>query len=125
MSRIYHPFHVWEDWKAGMWRKVSGKEEKELTAKAIEFTGDAELYGQWMNLVVVQWPFACEHNLTDLSQNRKAWIGHAACTLALGIPEHVTRTAWGYLSKQQQDAANNVADKAISAWERLANRVKA
>jgi len=122
MQRIYHPFHMWEDWKAGMWRKVSGEEERIMLEKAIEFTGDAELYGQWMNQVIQQWPVSCEHNLTDLSQNRKAWVGHGAVTLALGIPEHVTRSAWGYLTKQQQDDANAVADKAIEAWERLANR---
>jgi hypothetical protein len=116
--RVYHPFHVWEDWKAGMWRKVSGKEEKALLAKAVEFTGDAELYGQWMNLVPIRWPMACEHNLTDLSQNRRAWIGHAACQPAIGCPEHVTRSAWGFLTNDQQDLANAQADKVISAWER-------
>lgn len=125
MKRVYHPFHVWEDWKAGMWRKVSGKEEKRLLAQAIEFMGDAELYGQWMNLVVVQWPNACEHNLTDLAQNRKAWVGHAASCLALGIPEHVTRSAWGFLTREQQDAANERADMAIKSWERQANRGEA
>lgn len=121
MNRIYHPFHVWEDWKAGMWRRVSGEDERELLAKAIEFTGDAELYGQWMNQVIVQWPSACEHNLTDLTQNRRAWVGHAACQLAIGCPEHVTRSAWGFLTRQQQDEANAVADRAIEAWERQAN----
>lgn len=105
-----------------MWRKVSGSEERDLLGNAIEFTGDHELYGQWMNAVIVQWPMACEHNLTDLTQNRRAWIGHAAVTLALGIPEHVTRSAWGFLTRKQQDDANAVADKAIQAWERLANR---
>lgn len=121
MERIYHPYHVWEDWKNGMWRKVSGQEERDFLEKAIEFTGNHELYGHWMMQVVNTWPIACEHNLTDLTQNRKAWIGHAAVSLAINCPEHVTRSAWGFLTKKQQDDANMVAERAIEAWERQAN----
>jgi len=68
-------------------------------------------------LVIEQWPITCEHNLTDLNQNRKAWIGHAATCLAIGAPEDITRKAWHALNLEQQEAANLKAKEAIQLWE--------
>lgn len=117
MKKIWHPYTVWEDWLAGMWRPVSGKERARLLKRAVVFTGDAKLYGSYMQRVIREWPLACEHHLTDPNINRKAWVGHAATCLAIQCPEDVTRSAWGYLSKEQQDAANAEAERAIADWE--------
>ena len=84
---------------------------------AIEFTGDAELYGSYMLRVTQEWPNSCEHNLTDRSQNRRAWIGHAAVALAIQCPEDIVRSAWSRLSEKQQIDANAQADAAIRSWE--------
>jgi hypothetical protein len=99
-----------------MWSK--SKNESELLKKAIEFTGDAELYGKWMVEVSYKWKYSCEHHLTDMSINRKAYIGHCAVCLALGIPEYITRLAWHNLSEQQQIDANRKAEIAIKMWEK-------
>lgn len=117
MKRIYHHYECWEDFQAGMWRGVSGNDRIDYLRKAIEFTGDAELYGSFMLRVIIEWPLACEQNLTDTSQNRKAWIGHAATCLAIDCPEDITRQAWAQLSQQQQDGANAKAQAAIEQWE--------
>jgi hypothetical protein len=117
MKRIYHPFHKWEEYHAGMWRNVSGKERQSLLKEAIDFTGNHELYGDFMLQIIQDWPFSCEHNLTCLSLNRRAWIGHAACCLAISAPEDITREAWAYLTQDQQDRANAKADEAIKKWE--------
>ena len=116
MKRIYHPYWEWEDWKAGMWHPVSASEAQDMLARAIEFTGNAALYGSFMQRVIREWPKACEHNLTETEMNRQAWIGHAACVMATGIPEHITRKAWGCLTQQQQDDANEQAQRAIDQW---------
>jgi hypothetical protein len=76
MNRIYHPFTVWEEYHAGMWRNVNKTEEEHYLKEAIEFTGDHELYGSWMLNVLESWPKSCEHNLSDTTINRRAWIGH-------------------------------------------------
>ncbi len=117
MKRIFHHYELWEDFQAGMWRNVSGNEKIDLLRKAIEFTGDDELYGDFMLRVIVEWPYTCEQNLTDLNQNRKAWIGHAATCLAIDCPEDITRLAWAQLTQQQQDDANEKAEQAIKKWE--------
>lgn len=118
MKRMYHPYTKWEEFHAGMWRDISHEEEEEFLKKAIEFTGDHELYGSWMLKVVDSWKISCEHNLSDTSINRQAWIGHAACCLAIGCPEHITRRAWHCLSNEQQEKANMKADIAIEKWEK-------
>ena len=113
--RIYHPYWSWED--LGMWRNVRSAERQAFLDLALIMTGNAEAYGASMLNVLDAYPIACEHNLTDLGQNRRAWIGHAAVLLANQCPEDITRQAWGMLTQQQRDAANAVADEAIAEWE--------
>ena len=115
IDRLYHPYWDWEETKTNMWGKV--KDRKDHLKKAIEFTGNHELYGSWMIRVVIAWKYSCEHNLSNTSSNRQAWIGHAACAMAFNCPEDIVRCAWGYLSDEQQSKANAQADKAIAHWE--------
>lgn len=124
MRRIYHPYWQWEDYKAGMWRKLAADEESEMLQLAIDFTGDAEQYGSFMLRVANEYIYACEHNLSDTGMNRRAWIGHAACNLAIHCPEYLTRRAWWMLTPEQRIAADAKADEAIAHWERRQANVK-
>jgi hypothetical protein len=121
-EKVWHPYTSWEEVSAGMWRNVYGDERRLLLEKAIEFTGDHTRYGLAMVRVTEEWARSCEHNLTDLGQNRRAWIGHAACCLACGIPEDVTREAWGFLTEKQREDANAQADAAIAKWTRARSK---
>ena len=118
MERIFHHFNKWEDYLNGMWRTVSKDEEARILPLAIEFTGNAELYGAAMLRVIDEWPIACEHNLTNTQINRQAWLGHSACCIEFGWPEYLVRQAWHQLSQQQQDEANEKASLAISIFEK-------
>lgn len=122
MERIFHPYPVWEDYVNGMWRTVTKDEEARILPLAIEFTGDNTLYGAAMIRVVNEWPVSCEHNLTNVSQNRQAWLGHAACCLEFGWPEYLVRRAWHELTREQQDEANRKADYAIRLFEQKHNK---
>ena len=115
LKRVYHPYCDWEELDHNMWGVVENR--KKYLSKAKEFTADHKLYGRFMMRVVREWPVSCENALTDYSLNRKAWIGHAACALALECPEDIVREAWGYLNYEQQLLANKEAERAIQAWE--------
>lgn len=117
IKKLWHHYLNWEDFQNGMYRTLSGQERKEYLDKAIEFTGDHEKYGASMLEVVEHWPISCEQNLSSVSMNRQAWIGHAGCCFAIGCPDDITREAWGYLTQEQQDLANAKADEAIALWE--------
>jgi len=120
MKRIFHHYTLWEDYINGMYDAPVDK--KLQLQQAIEFTGNPELYGKWMIKVVDKWPISCEQNLSDNSINQNAWIGHAACCLAIQCPEDITRQAWGYLSQEIQDQANAMAQKAIKYWHEKQNK---
>lgn len=116
-DRVYHPFDQWEEIRFGMWSEV--KDRKAMLQKAIEFTGDHTKYGKYMMRVVNEWPISCENALTDPLLNKKAWVGHAACALAIGCPEDITRQAWGFLTDEQRFLANKEAARAIREWGML------
>jgi hypothetical protein len=117
LKKIWHHYLKWEDFQNGMYRTINGQERKEYLDRAIKFTGDHELYGASMLEVVKHWPVSCEQNLSSITMNRQAWIGHAGCCLAIGCPDDITREAWGNLTQEQQDLANAKADEAIALWE--------
>lgn len=118
IQQVWVNYTKWEDWQNGMWRDVSGDDRMKYLEQAIEFTGDYKLYGKWMKIAVKKWAYSCLHNLSNTSINRQAFIGHCACCLAIGCPEHITRLAWHRLTQKQQDDANKQADEAIALWER-------
>jgi hypothetical protein len=113
-NRVYHPVHAWEEAAHGMWSDVVDRPD--WISKAILFTGDAALYGSYMMRVIAEWPISCENALTDSALNQRAWVGHAACALAIGCPEDITREAWGKLTDEQRFLANKEADRAIRTW---------
>lgn len=113
MKKVWHPYWLWEDYLAGMWSRL---EKEGMMEQAIAFTGDHEAYGESMQIVVREWTYACQHNLTCTSMNRLAWIGHAACSLAHGLPEFVVRKAWWNLTELQRNLADCQAQKALDWW---------
>lgn len=112
-GEIWHPYWKWEEVAHNMWGQVSHR--KTWLQMAIAFTGNADLYGEWMLKVVESWKASCEQNLTKPGDKRP-WIGHAAVALAIGCPEDIVREAWAHLSKEQQDKANQKAKEAIEYW---------
>ena len=113
---IYHPYWLWEEINYNMWGSVDDRDD--YLKQAIVFTGDHILYGKWMHEVILNWKYSCEHNLSKASQNRQAWLGHAACAFAFKCPEDIVRLAWHELTDKQRDQANGQADKHIKIWER-------
>ena len=119
IKRSYFHYEKLEEFKSNMWKTITGSLRINLIDKAYIFTSNTELYGFWLMQVLDQWPYSCIHNLSATEINRQAWIGHAACALAMGIPEDLTRCAWHLLTEKQQNDANAKADQAILKWEKV------
>ena len=115
LERVYLPYDCWEEIEHNMWGTIP--DVKAALQEAIAFTGDHILYGEYMQRVCEEWPNSCENALTDATLNKKAWLGHAAVSLALNIPEDITRKAWGFLTNEQRILANEQARRAIQSWE--------
>jgi len=70
-----------------------------------------------MQAVLDSWPISVEHQLTNMEQNRRAWLGQAACRLLVRAPAVATRAAWAQLTDNQRAAANACAARIIREWE--------
>lgn len=117
MKQIYHPYTVWEDYLNGMWKKYEKDIEADMLHAAIEFMADHKRYGAGMIKAVTDWTYTMQHHLTDPQTNKKAFVGQCSVCYELGIPEHITREAWGNLSEKEQYLANKEAEKAISLFK--------
>ena len=74
-----------------------------------------------MLAVVNKWKHSCEHNLTNNSMNKVAYIGQAACAYYAEIPSTVTMEAWNKLTPEVQERSNNIAEEVINIWKNSRN----
>lgn len=116
MKRIYHPYWKWEDYKAGFYDNCSGERKAQLINKCIQMFNNEQLTIKYMNLVIENWVYSCQHNLTNESLNKIAYIGQAACCLYGGVPSTVTMEAWSMLDAKVQERANKEAEKVLNKW---------
>lgn len=114
IKRAYVPYWEWEDFHNGMWRKG----DESMMPLAIEFTGDWQRYGEAMGEVIEAWPRTILNGLTNVSINRRAFLGHCAVSYKLKIPESITRQAWFMLTERQRVDADKIAEIHIKAYER-------
>jgi hypothetical protein len=100
-----------------MWNKVDKQTELIMLKKAIIFTGNYVDYEKSMNDVVFKWKNTMLNNLSNLSINRKAFLGHCAVFYKMQIPEYIVREAWKMLTDEQRIKANISAENTIKKWE--------
>ena len=118
MKQVWVPYWEWEDWINGMWRKLQREEEEQWIERAVDFTGDHIRYGGAMKEVVNAWPRTMLNSLTNKSINRRAFLGHCACSYKFNCPEYITRAAWKRLTDMQRYLADKVAQETINEYER-------
>jgi hypothetical protein len=117
IERLHHSWEKWEDYKAGFYNNVSGKDKQGLIDSAVEMFSSAELTKINMSKVIKRWFFSCEQNLTNNGMNKIAYIGQAACCIYAGVPSTVTMEAWSSVSKENQTIANTIAEEVLKEWE--------
>jgi hypothetical protein len=116
-NRIYHPWNLWEDYKAGFYNNCSGDEKKLKIEKVIEMFNSAELTEKYMRRVITEWKYSCEHNLTNSSMNKIAYLGQGACCLYASVPNIITMYAWKFLPLEIRDESDKIARKILLEWE--------
>jgi hypothetical protein len=123
IKRIYHSWDKWEDYKAGFYNNVSGKDKAEMIEKVIELFTDPVLTRKYMIKVIKDWFFSCEQNLTNNGMNKIAYIGQAACCLYAGIPSTVTMEAWSKVPNDYKVIADSIANDVLKEWEEFHTQV--
>lgn len=115
MKPIYHHYTKWEDFQNGMYNEdKNGRRER--VQKAIQILSNVELCYKSMRMVISQWKYACEQNLSNNIYGHRAFLGQAACNIYAGVHEDETRQAWGLLTDDQRKQANSIADRVYREW---------
>lgn len=116
MNRVYYPYWEWEDWIAGLYARPRDI-EAEATASASLLSDTSAFLAAMSSLDA--WPKSLAHNMTNTEQNRKAWLGQAACCIASQSTSDATCYAWvRMMSERQRVTANRAAQTFITEWER-------
>lgn len=108
---------MWEDWTFGFYDNLSGKNKQEKIDKVLEMFNSESSTKEYMNKVISEWKYSCEHNFSNPSINKIAYLGQAACCLYAGIPSTITMEAWSLLDEHIQQRANKIALSIIKKWE--------
>lgn len=124
--RYHHPYTELEEYNpnGGMWQIPATHARASHIRESEYLMADPERFLQAMLKVLDAWPKSCEVAMTTPGLNRRAWIGHAGCWLAVKSPEETTRLGWHNLDGGEQFAANDAADRAIAEWHRRHNRMQ-
>ena len=117
MNRIYHNHNKWEEVKYNMYGSYNKKEKDKLINIVIKYFNDFELVDYFMEKVIREFKYSCEHNLTNPSMNKVAWLGQASVSLFAKIPEEKTRLAWNELEESTKNKCDEIAIKKIQGWE--------
>lgn len=116
MKRVFHHYEDLEEFHAGMWKVVRGKERQNNIEAAGDLMRCPEEFKEAMRQALTLWPKSCEAALTSADNNRIAWLGHAGCCIATGSPEENTRAGWHTLTVDEQNEANRVAGEILDEW---------
>ncbi|MCB0801720.1 MAG: hypothetical protein KDB74_01365 [Flavobacteriales bacterium] len=116
MERIYHPYYLWECYKAGFFSPSNNRKKEEEYNKYVTLLTNLPLFEKILNKVITEWKYSCEHNLTNESLNRIAWLGQASCAYLFGCNAANTRVAFNLLTENQQKEANAMAEKYLNKW---------
>lgn len=114
--RKFHHYEKWEDYQSGMYDELKDGRDCRINL-AVSLLSNPTLCERFMREVVKRWKNASEQVLTNVSINRRAWLGQSACCLYAGVKEDETRAAWGQLTNEQRKTANEIAEKVIKDYE--------
>jgi len=116
MTSIWHPYHSWECFGAGMYNYSAGPSMDEGKELYRAFLSDTELFASQTERLITEWPISCEHFLTKEAMNKIAWIGQASMCIHSGLSRKY-RGGFHLLTNKQKEAANAVAWMALKKWQ--------
>ena len=115
-EQVFHPYDVWEDHNYGFYNNISGGNKLQMVQDVVGLFSDPSKTNLYMMRVVKEWKYFCEHNFTNPSINKVAYLGQAACALYKDVPSTVTMEAWSEVPENYKDIANQIAEDCIEYW---------
>lgn len=116
MKRIYHPYWLWEEFQNGFYESYSKKDFDIKKEKIVELFSCSEKTSHFMRRVINEFPYSCEHNFTNTSMNRIAFLGQCAALLYCNSPSELTMKSWSFVPEKFQNQANLIAEEIINNY---------
>jgi hypothetical protein len=116
MKHKPYPYWIREDYLNGLYETAISNEDIHAQ-KVIDLFNSEYRTIKAMSAVIRNWKKATEHNLSNTSINRVAWLGQAACCYRFKTPDYLTKKAWWKLPKETRDRADKNAKDLIEDYE--------
>jgi hypothetical protein len=113
-ARAFSDYTNWECHLAGFHHARFNEQDRDNAARILS---DRKRLLNASRTVLLDWPITSAVHLSNLSLNRKAWMGHAANFIVCGAGEDSSVAAYWTLTQQQQDMANGTVMEVILEWE--------
>lgn len=122
MNRIYHPWDKWEDYQSNFYGGVSDYQKDNTLELYASLLRDLPKFEEALKHIINEWKHSCEHNLSNDSMNRVAYLGQASCALVYKVPHNVSMGGYNLLTLEEQTAADHMAQKYLDIWLRKYER---
>jgi hypothetical protein len=120
-NQFFTHYKNWEDFQNGMYRMGLERDRDKLVFNAVGLLkAENDFYATLVEMLN-DWKIAAKVNMTNNQQNKRAWLGAAACCYKFSTPEYLTRIAWNLLNREDQDKANAIAERVISEYLNKSN----
>ncbi len=117
MNRVFHPWDKWEDYRHGFYGGLEYPKDNTLELYA-SLLKDLPKFESALKTIISEWKYSCEHNLTNESMNRIAYLGQASCALVYNVPHNVSMGGYNLLTPEEQAAADAMAKKYLDLWSK-------
>lgn len=115
-DRVYHPWSKWEDYQHNFYGGVMEYQKDNSLQTYANMLKDLPKFEAALQVIIRDWPYSCEHNLTNDAMNRIAYLGQAACALLYNVPHNVSMGGYNLLTPEEQKAADKMAKKYLDMW---------
>ncbi len=115
MKRIYHPWDKWEDYKFNFYGGQNFEHDKSLQ-KYADLLKDLHKFETALKVIIKEWKYSMEHNLSNKDMNRIAYLGQAANAYVNKVPSAVSMGGYNLLTSDEQIAADRLAEKYLNLW---------
>lgn len=105
----------WEDYAAGMYEN---RFNKNTMSEAVRILENPKHFARILRDVAEDWPTATAQHLSDACKNHQPWCGRLASAYEVGASIREVNEAWKFLSCQQREEANRVADEFTYRWRK-------
>jgi hypothetical protein len=115
MKRIFHPYNKWEDYKNNFYGgRMEYTKDNTLQLYA-SLLRDLKKFETILSVIIRDWHYSCEHNLTNEGMNRIAYLGQASCALLYQVPHNISMGGYNLLTEEQK-SADAMAQKYLDLW---------